>query len=158
MSTHHIIGQLNLACLLAFTHQRTALRRRTRGGVCDGQKRKNTTEDYGGFACAISGVSIVTQWVAGRRLMRMVAHSRDDQVGTVRCDHGRLCEPRAGVVFLDERVHADDRGENTECEIEGDEEAVESAPGASEVGIEYARECDSECVHGCCGADKNPLP
>ena len=55
-------------------------------------------------------------------------------------------------------MHAHDRDDDAENEVDRDEEAVEGAVGAREEGVEHA--CESNCknIHERRGSDENPLP
>lgn len=151
-----IAGQLQRARLF-LPDERTALRRRARGRVRDREEREHRAKHDRRRPRALDGPRrIPPERVA--RLVRVVAHRGHDEVRAVRGDHAGLREPRARVVLLHGRVHAQDRDEHAEREVEGDEELVERAAVAGEERVEHARERDRRGVRAGRRADQDPLP
>lgn len=138
--------------LPVLSHERSTLRRRPTGRVRDREERECGAEEQSGVLRA----GAAAQRVA--RLVRVVPDRGHDEIRAVDGDHARLREPRARVVLLHGRVHAHDRHEHAEREVEGDEEAVERAPGRGEERVEHAGERDRGDVHARRGADEDPLP
>jgi hypothetical protein len=58
----------------------------------------------------------------------MVPDSRNDQICAVGGDHAGLDESRPRIAFLDDRVNADERNDDTQDQVEGDKELVQAAP------------------------------
>ena len=55
-------------------------------------------------------------------------------------------------------MDAQDRDDDTQDEVEGNEELVQSASGPSEEAIQNTRQCDGSGVHPTRGTNENPLP
>ncbi len=126
--------------------------RRATGRVRDREEREGGTKEERSVLRAGAAAQRVT------RLVRVVPDRGHDEVRAVDGDHARLCEPRARVVLLHGRVHAHERHEHAEREVERDEEAVKRAPGRGKERVEHAGERDRGDVHARGGADEDPLP
>ena len=61
-------------------------------------------------------------------------------------------------MLLHGRVHAQQRHDDAQRQVERDEEAVQRAARAREERVEDARDRDRGGVHACGRADEDPLP
>lgn len=144
-------GQLDEA-LPVLADERTALRCCATGRVRNREEREDRAEDYR----RVLRAGPALQRVAG--LVLVVPYGGHDEVRAVGGDHARLREARARVVLLHGRVHAQDGGDETEGEVEGDEETVERAPRTGKERIQDAGESNRRGVHARGGTDEDPLP
>ena len=136
------LGKLDCT-LLVLPDKGTALCGSPARGVRNCQEGKDGAKEEG---CVLRSRS-ATERVAS--IVVVVANGGHDEVGTVHCDHARLCKAGARVVLLDGRVYAHNRDEDTEREVEGDEETIERASIPGEKRIQNTGECDGGDVHAC---------
>ena len=146
-----LVGKLDQT-LPVLSNESPALRRRPTSRVRDRKECEHCAKEEG----RVLRPRAAAQWVA--LLVLVVPNGGHDEVGAVHRDHARLRQAGARVILLHGRMNTHDCDDDAEGEVEGDEEAVERAPGPGEEGVEDTGERDCGGVHARSRADENPLP
>lgn len=138
--------------LPVLSNQCPTLRRSPTCRVRNRQEREDRTQNKCGVLCSRPATKRVAS------LVLVITDGGHDQIRAVHGDHTRLRKAGARVVLLHSWVHAHERNNDTEREVERDEEAIECASGSGKEGVEDTGERDRCGVHSRCRADENPLP